>query len=273
LKLYNDDCLKVLPTLENKSIDLIITSPPYDKMRTYNNSSIWNFDIFKRIANELIRVLKDGGVIVWIVNDTTINGSETGTSFKQALYFKEIGLNLHDTMIWQKETNPFTHKNRYINIFEYMFVFSKGKPKTTNLIKDRKNKYGGTKVHGTQREKNGTVRLPTRIGKEIKEYGSRFNVWQINTEKQNKTNHPAVFPILLAEDHIKTWSNKNDTVLDCFLGSGTSGLAAQNLNRKFVGIELDKKYFEIAKNRINENNNTLQTKSAAKLSAPDFKRL
>jgi len=250
VKLYNEDCLNIFPKILNESIDLIITSPPYDNMRDYNNSSIWNFEIFKNIAKELQRVLKEGGIIVWIVNDTTNKGSETGTSFKQALYFKEINLNLHDTMIWQKETNPFTHKNRYINIFEYMFVFCKGKLKTANLIKDRKNKHGGTKVHGTQRERNGSVRLPTRMGKEIKEYGSRFNVWQITTEKQNKTGHPAVFPINLAQDHIKTWSNENDTVLDCFMGSGTTGLACKKLNRKFIGIEKDKKYFDIAKNRI-----------------------
>ena len=250
MKLYNEDCLNIFPKILNESIDLIITSPPYDNMRDYNNSSIWNFEIFKNIAKELQRVLKEGGIIVWIVNDTTNKGSETGTSFKQALYFKEINLNLHDTMIWQKETNPFTHKNRYINIFEYMFVFCKGKLKTANLIKDRKNKHGGTKVHGTQRERNGSVRLPTRMGKEIKEYGSRFNVWQINTDKKNKTNHPAVFPIELVQDHIKTWSNENDTVLDCFMGSGTTGLACKKLNRKFIGIEKDKKYFDIAKNRI-----------------------
>jgi len=250
MQLFNDDCLKVLPTIPENSVDLIITSPPYDNMRDYNNSSIWTFDIFKNIANQLQRVLKDGGVIVWIVNDTTIKGSETGTSFKQALYFKEIGLNLHDTMIWQKESNPFTHKNRYINVFEYMFVFSKEKPKTTNLIKDRKNKYGGTKKHGNQREKDGTLKLPSRMGKQIKEYGSRFNVWQINSEKQNKTGHPAVFPINLVQDHIKTWSNENDIVLDCFMGSGTTGLACKNLNRDFIGIEIDNQYFDIAKQRI-----------------------
>jgi site-specific DNA-methyltransferase (adenine-specific) len=248
--LYNDDCLKVLPTLSNNSVDLIITSPPYDNIRDYNNSSSWNFDIFKSIANDLQKVLKKNGVIVWIVNDSTINGSETGTSFRQALYFKEIGLNLHDTMIWEKETSPFQHNNRYINVFEYMFIFSKGKPKTANLIKDRKNKYGGTKIHGTQREKDGTVKPLSRNGLKINEYGNRLNVWKINSEKANKTNHPAVFPLNLAQDHIKTWSNENDTVLDCFMGSGTTGIACNNLNRKFIGIEIDKSYFDIAKNRI-----------------------
>ena len=248
--LYNDDCLKVLPTLADNSVDLIITSPPYDNIRDYNNSSSWNFDTFKNIANKLQKVLKDSGIIVWIVNDATINGSETGTSFKQALYFKEIGLNIHDTMIWEKETSPFQHNNRYINVFEYMFILSKGKPKTTNLIKDRKIKYGGTKIHGTQREKDGTVKPLSRNGLKINEYGNRLNVWKINSEKANKTNHPAVFPLQLVSDHIKTWSNENDTVLDCFMGSGTTGIACKNLNRKFIGIEIDKSYFDIAKQRI-----------------------
>ena len=248
--LYNDDCLKILPTIPDNSIDLIVTSPPYDNIRDYNNSSSWNFDTFENIANKLQIILKDGGIIVWIVNDATINGSETGTSFKQALYFKEIGLNIHDTMIWKKETSPFQHNNRYINVFEYMFILSKGKPKTTNLIKDRKNKHGGTIIHGTQRQKDGSLIPHSRNGFKIKEYGNRFNVWKINSEKANKTNHPAVFPLELVSDHIKTWSNENNTVLDCFMGSGTTGIACKNLNRKFIGIEIDKKYFDIAKNRI-----------------------
>jgi len=250
MTLFNDDCLKLLPTLADNSIDLVLTSPPYDNIRDYNNSSSWNFDIFKSIANELQRILINNGIIVWIVNDATINGSETGTSFKQALYFKEIGLNLHDTMIWEKETSPFQHNNRYINVFEYMFILSKGKPKTTNLIKDRKNKHGGTIIHGTQRQKDGSLIPHSRNGFKIKEYGNRFNVWKINSEKANKTNHPAVFPLQLVSDHIKTWSNENNTVLDCFMGSGTTGIACKNLNRKFIGIEIDKKYFDIAKNRI-----------------------
>ena len=251
MKLINDDCLKVLPTIPKNSIDLIITSPPYDNIRDYNNSSTWNFNVFKNIANELKRSLKDGGVIVWIVNDATINGSETGTSFKQALYFKEIGLNLHDTMIWKKET--FTAvgsiKTRYAPVFEYMFIFSNGKLKTFNPLKDRKNKYSGHKVHGTIRQKNGQTKSVSN-NNIIKEFGIRFNIWNITPNKNNKTTHPAVFPINLAQDHIKTWSNENDLILDCFMGSGTTGLACKNLNRDFIGIEIDKEYFKIAKNRI-----------------------
>ena len=251
LRLYNDNCLDCLASIQSNHVDLIITSPPYDNIRSYNDSSVWNFDIFKNIANELHRVLKDGGTIVWIVSDATIDGSETGTSFRQALYFKEIGLNLHDTMIWQKNTSPFQHKNRYISVFEYMFVFSKGKPKTADLIKDRKNKHGGTKIHGTLRKTDGTTRIPSRVGCAIKQYGTRLNVWRINEEKQNKTNHPAVFPLKLVHDHIISWTNENDIVLDCFMGSGTTGLACKILNRNFIGIEIDQEYFKKAEERIN----------------------
>ena len=250
---HNADCLEILPTIKDKSIDLVLTSPPYDNIRNYNNSSTWNFEIFKNISNELSRVLKDGGVIVWIVNDATINGSETGTSFKQALYFKEIGLNLHDTMIWQKDsfTAVGSLTTRYAPVFEYMFILSKGKPKTFNPIKDKINKSFGRKYSGTFRQINGSTKKLLNQGKLINKHGIRFNVWKINSEKNNKTNHPAVFPISLAEDHIKTWSNKNDVVLDCFMGSGTAGVACKHLNRNFIGIEKDKKYFKIAQDRIN----------------------
>lgn len=255
MQLFNDDCLKVLSNISNKSIDLIITSPPYDNIRDYNNSSTWNFDVFKNIANELQRSLKDGGIIVWIVNDATINGSETGTSFKQALYFKSIGLNIHDTMIWQKEsfTAVGSLKTRYAPVFEYMFILSNGKPKTFNPLKDRKNKYAGHKVHGTIRKKNGQTKSVSN-NNIIKEYGIRFNIWNITPNKNNKTGHPAVFPINLVQDHIKTWSNENDLILDCFMGSGTTGIACKNLNRNFIGIEIDKEYFNIAKKRIESTN-------------------
>lgn len=245
------DCLEEMKKMQNEIIDLTITSPPYDNLRTYNGN--YEFD-FVNIAKELYRITKKGGVVVWIVNDATINGSETGTSFKQALYFKEIGFNLHDTMIWKK-ISPFTHKNRYISNFEYMFILSKGKPKTTNIIFDRKNKWAGVKVHGTLQQKNDG-RLTEINGKKknrvVKEYGARFNVWEIPPDKNNKTGHPAVFPINLVKDHLLSWSNEGDLILDCFMGSGTTGVVCKKLNRNFIGIEIDESYFNIAKKRIEE---------------------
>lgn len=250
--IINDDCINILKQLPDKCIDLVVTSPPYDNLRTYNGTLEWNFEIFQNIAKELARVLKDGGVIVWIVNDSTVNGSETGTSFKQALYFKELGLNIHDTMIWNKENSPFNHNCRYTQVFEYMFVLSKNMPKTTNIICDRKNKRYGEQVHGTERTAKGTTKQRSLVqkSKTIKEFGNRHNIWNIFPEKNNTTGHPAVFPYTLAHDHIISWSNENDLILDCFSGSGTTAVACHNLERRFICIEKDYDYWKASVERL-----------------------
>jgi DNA modification methylase len=245
------DCLEVMKSLPEASIDLTVTSPPYDNLRTYNG---YSFD-FEGIAKELYRVTKDGGVVVWVVGDATINGSETGTSFKQVLYFKEIGFNLHDTMIYQKNNFANPSSNRYHQTFEYMFVLSKGKPNTFNSIKDRKNIYAGSLGSvglNTSTQADGSKTIRNR--KVISEYGQRHNVWEINTSGQENMGkaieHPATFPEKLVNNHIISWSNEGNTVLDCFLGSGTTGKVAKQLNRRFVGIEISPEYLEIAKKRI-----------------------
>ena len=237
---YNMDCLDGLKTLDDCCIDLTVTSPPYDNLRDYNG---YSFDWHATIK-ELYRVAKEGGVVVWVVADQTVNGSETGTSFRQALFAIDCGFNLHDTMIWQKSGFSFPDADRYYPVFEYMFIWSKGKPKTHNMIEDRLNMWSGTKIHGTSRQSDGTLKPSNGIGKrDVPEYGRRFNVWKICEEKKNQTGHPAVFPISLACDHIKSWSNEGDTVLDPFLGSGTTRIAAYNLNRNFIGYEISKEYF------------------------------
>jgi site-specific DNA-methyltransferase (adenine-specific) len=225
------------------SIDLTVTSPPYDNLRTYNG---YTFN-FEGIAQQLYRVTKQGGVVVWVVGDATVNGSETGTSFKQALYFKEIGFNLHDTMIWEK-TGMLPTQDRYYAIFEYMFVLSKGKPNSMNFIEDKQNTAGGRIQKkdlvinkGKQKDGVGTF---TR-----KHFGRRTNIWRIAIGESN--GHPAVFPEQLAQDHITSWSNEGDTVLDPMMGSGTTGKMAKLLKRNFIGIEISPEYLEIAKKRIN----------------------
>lgn len=196
------DCLELMKQMPDECIDLTVTSPPYDNLRTYKGFS-WDFE---NIAKEIFRITKKGGVVVWIVADATINGSETGTSFRQALFFKEIGFNLHDTMIWEKPTFTATGSLavRYGSVFEYMFVLSKGKLKTFNPIKDKKNKTFGRKKTGTIRQIDGSFRPKSSLGKETQEYGQRFNVWHIAQEMSNKkrTGHPAQFPEQLANDHI-----------------------------------------------------------------------
>lgn len=253
MELMFGDCLEKLQEIPPSSIDLVVTSPPYDNLRSYNDSLDWCEDIWQKVFIQLFMVLKKGGVVVWVVGDATVNGSETGTSFKQALFAKSIGFNLHDTMIWRKVVSPFQHKNRYISVFEYMFIFSKEiGPKTSNLIKDRKNIWAGTRIHGTERMKTGETKRLSVIqkSKRVKEFGARHNVWCIVPERNNKTGHPAVFPYQLAYDHIISWSNEGDKVLDPFMGSGTTGIACINTDRNFIGIEKEKKYFEIAENRI-----------------------
>ena len=250
------DCLDLMKKMPDCCIDLTVTSPPYDNLRTYNGAiEQWNFEKFKSIALELHRVTAKGGVVVWIVADATIKGSETCTSFEQALWFRECGFNLHDTMIWAKQNcGGIGSLNRYENVFEYMFVFSKGKPKTTNIIKDKPNKFGGMVQHGSARQANGSTTKTTGYGKrKIAEFGRRHNVWIISPEKSNlKRCHPAQFPEALAHDHIISWSNPGDTVLDPFMGSGTTCVSCIETGRKFIGFEIDEEYFSVALKRINQ---------------------
>ena len=253
MNLMLGDCLEKMEEIPDGSVDLTVTSPPYDNLRAYKGSLEWGEHVWKPLLQELYRVTKLGGVVVWVVGDATINGSETGTSFRQALYAMECGFKLHDTMIWLKQTFTDTGslRVRYGNVFEYMFIFSKHGPMSFNAIKDRQNKMHGTKKHGTVRLRDGSLKPISSIGKQIGEFGQRFNVWGINTEVSNKErSHPAVFPEKLAQDHIISWSNPGDTVFDPFMGSGTTGKMAVKLNRDFIGIEKVAEYFKIAEARI-----------------------
>ena len=249
--LVKNDCLNAMQQMSTQSLDLTVTSPPYDNLRTYNQEDWqWGEQQWKPIIQELYRVTKKGGVVVWVVGDATVNGSETGTSFRQALWAMECGFSLHDTMIYSKPNFSAVGalKTRYAPVFEYMFVWSKGKPKAFNPIKDRVCKTAGKAKSGTIRQKDGSTKRMSNEGWIQPEYGQRFNIWQANPKSVK--GHPAPFPESIARDHILSWSNEGDTVLDPFMGSGTTGVAAKNLNRKFIGIEIDPEYFEIAKGRI-----------------------
>ncbi len=260
-KLILGDCVEELKNLETESVDLVVTSPPYDSLRTYGDIGRFTFGEFKLVAANLARVIKMGSVIVWVVGDQTINGTESGTSFRQALYFKdECELRLHDTMIYQKEGLAFPETNRYYPEFEYMFVLSKGAPKTANLIRDRKNIYAGDTCTGTQREADGSRQKMHGNGKNVyQEMGVRMNIWRFGTGFMKSTKdkeayeHPAIFPEALAADHIRTWSNEGDTVLDPFMGSGTTIKMAALASRKYIGIERNPEYFALAEKRIDSS--------------------
>jgi site-specific DNA-methyltransferase (adenine-specific) len=245
-----ENCLDTMKDMASESVDLVVTSPPYDNLRTYNG---YSFD-FESIAKELLRIIKPGGVIVWVVNDAAVDGSKTGSSFRQALTFKQLGLNLHDTMIWQKPNFAplFPSVKRYDQNFEFVFVLSKGQPKSWNPIKDRpkseasksRMKYGITYI-----QKDGS-RSNAKVIDNQNDFSKRTSVWIIPNGQKRGLNHPAVFPEQLAADHILSWSNPDDLVYDPFTGSGTTGLAAKKLGRKFIGSEISADYAQAAIERI-----------------------
>jgi DNA modification methylase len=252
-KIYNENCLETMAKMPDNFIDLTVTSPPYDNLREYKGYSF----AFEEIAKELFRITKQGGVLVWIVGDGHEKGGETLTSFRQALFFKEIGFIVHDTIIYKKNNFSVPFSDKYHQTFEYCFVLSKGKKKTFNPIYDRKNKKAG-QSGGIQSitEKDGT--RSKRSAKIITDYGKRHNVWEydtgmyLSTKDKYAFNHPAIFPEQLANDHIISWSNENDLIYDCFMGSGTTAKMAILNNRKYIGSEISEEYCKIIENRIKE---------------------
>ena len=256
-KIFNENCLETMSRMEDNFIDLTVTSPPYENLRTYNGNidETWGEDVWKPIIKELYRVTKEGGVVVWVVGDATINGSETGTSFKQALWAMECGFNLHDTMIYKKDGSPFPDKARYFQCFEYMFVMSKGTPKNINLISDRRNYWDISKSSSTRSKNGKTTNKKNDVIRKNKN-GVRFNIWDINNGYMKSSKdivsfqHPASFPESLAKDHIKSWSNEGDLVYDPFMGSGTTAKMAHLLKRKWLGSEISKEYVELAEKRL-----------------------
>lgn len=254
-KIYQESNLDTMAKMPDNFLDLTVTSPPYDNMRKYNG---YCFD-FGNVVKELYRTTKEGGVVVWIVADRTVEGSETGTSFRQALYFIECGFKLHDTMIYTKPPRGACGNNKgYWQTFEYMFVFSKGNPKTINLISDRKNKESRKGDNGTKRLENGELKNIKRGG--YGEYGRRTNVWEYAIGKGHSTKdeiafkHPAIFPEQLANDHIISWSNEGDIVYDPFAGSGTTAKMSILNNRRWIASEISEEYCKIIAERVNSNN-------------------
>jgi len=249
-KIYNENCLDTMGKMPDAFIDLVVTSPPYDGLRTYNGYSF----PFEDIAKELYRVVKDGGVVVWVVNDATVNGSESLTSFKQAIYFVEqCGFSLHDTMIYATNKPP-QNSGRYEPEFEYMFVLSKGKPKTFNPIKRKRKWDDKRKAKAYHRTKDGEMEKKQKVNVQECSVG---NIWYyetgggLTTKDAVAFKHPAIFPDNLAADHIWSWSNEGELVYDCFSGSGTTCKMAHLQKRNWIGSEISEEYCnEISDKRI-----------------------
>lgn len=243
---YCCDALELLRGLPDGSVDLVVTSPPYDNLRTYNG---YTFD-FEGIARETFRVLKVGGVLVWVVGDATVNGSETLTSFRQALYFRDVcGFRMHDTMIYEALGTGAKGSNyAYWQAFEYMFVLVKGVISTVNRIADVKNVTTDLLGGGRWRN-NGNREKPHAT----KVFGTRTNIWRYPVgfaDDSDKTGHPAPFPEDLARDHILTWSNAGDLVLDYFGGSGTTAKMARNNGRNYLTCDISEEYCDLMRRRL-----------------------
>ena len=260
-KILCGPCQTIMASLPEESVDLTVTSPPYDNIRDYKGYCFEEED-FREIVAQLFRITKKGGVVVWIVGDATKNGSESGTSFRQALGFMAGGFKLHDTMIYEKNTSSFPARRtgkRYTQIFEYMFVFCKGKIKTGNLICDKPNKWAGHTNWGknTQRGKDGELKKTKDI-KPVPDFSPRNNIWRYNVGKgfnssdKESHSHPAIFPEKLAEDHILSWSNEGDVVLDPFSGSGTTCKMAKKNSRNYIGIDISEEYCALARSIVDK---------------------
>ena len=265
-EIHFGDSIEIMSKIKENTIDLTVTSPPYDNLRTYKDKIIdgvmydehYSFP-FVDIANELWRITKDGGIVVWIVNDQIVNGGESGSSFRQALKFQEIGFKIYDTMIYHKNGAPFPETGRYSQVFEYMFILLKGKrPNTVNIIKDKENRWAGVSNFGKRsvRTKEGEIKKMENFT--VAKYGSRYNVWYINngsgwtTKDKYAYKHPAMFPESMAEDHILSWSKEGDIVLDPMCGAGTTCKMAKMNNRKYIGIDIIQEYVDISNKRVED---------------------
>lgn len=249
-KTYNESNLETMAKMPDYFVDLTVTSPPYDGLRTYNGYSF----PFEEIAKELFRITKQGGVVVWVVGDKIKNGNKSLTSFKQCLFFQEIGFNVHDVMIYRKKNTPFMRSNAYTNCYEFMFIFSKGKPKTFNPLKTKTIRSGNEKLVANKKADG----INKKVDGKLNEEKTLTNIWDYAVGLGGSTNdkiafeHTAIFPEKLANDHIISWSNEGDLIYDPFMGSGTTAKMAILNNRNWIGSEISKNYCEIIEQRIKD---------------------
>lgn len=251
-KIYAGNNINLIKQLDDKVIDLTITSPPYDSLRVYNGFT-WDFE---NLAKELYRVTKDGGVVVWVISDSTRENNESLNSLKQILFFQSLGFKI-ETMIYQKTPRVWNKSSlQYPNSFEYMFIAFKNRPKTFNPIIDKLNVSLGKSRKTSKRFKNGNLQK-SKHHITTNPFSIRGNVWYYATGNIHSTKdkiafkHPAIFPEQLAADHIISWSNPGDLILDPFMGSGTVAKMAKLNNRNYIGFEISQEYCDIAQERIN----------------------
>ncbi|UYN90434.1 MAG: site-specific DNA-methyltransferase [Anaerolineales bacterium] len=245
---YQADCVEFMAHMDAGSVSLTVTSPPYDELRDYNG---YKFE-FEKIAYSLYRVTQKGGVVVWVVNDKIKNGNRSLTSFRQAIFFQEVGFNVHDVMIYKKKNTPFMRSNAYTNCYEFMFVFSKGSPRVFSPLKTKTVRQGQEMLPFNK----GTDGVNKKVLGELKPEKTLTNVWEYavgfggSTRDKFAFEHPAIFPEKLAEDHIKSWTKEGDLVFDPMCGSGTTLKMAKIARRLYLGCDISADYVKLAKKRL-----------------------
>ena len=258
LQLLHGDCLEKMQDLEDNSVDAYITSPPYATQRKYNGAKSSDYiDFISPIMLEAKRTLSDTGSIFFNIKEHCVNGQRDLYVYKMIIHFVEVlGFRLVDEFIWNK-TNPFPTgaKTRLKDGFERVFhlttsdlhnfypdaVKVKSTSKWLKSEKRRKNKNDHNVTNGSGMD------MQKRIATDMVRPSNVIT----GTSSNSNIGHPAAFPVYFAEFFIKLASKEGDTIGDMFMGSGTTGIACRNLNRNFIGIELEEKYFNIAENRIN----------------------
>ncbi len=252
-KIILSDCRDGMAALSNECIPFTLTSPPYDGLRTYDGLADWNF---MDVAKELYRITMQGGVVVWVVQEQIIDGSESGETSRQRLAFANIGFRLHHTMVMGKLGGIQFSSNRYGRPLEYAFILSKGPPRYFNPLRDRPNKEAGRVKVFLNRNRDGSFAPVKRT--QVHPYGLRGSIWFYPTGKNNSAKedyafeHPALMPEQMAEDDILSWTKVGDLVFNPFAGAGTALKMALLNHRSYLGFEINPKYVEIARRRLRE---------------------
>ena len=247
--IHTADCVRFMETMEAAAVDLVVTSPPYDDLRDYKG---FDFDC-EAVAKGLAEVVKEGGVVVWVVGDR-INGGRTLTSFDHAFIFRDAGFTVYDAMIFKKRNTPFMRKRAYTNCYDFMFVFSKGTPATFNPLRSPSVRSGLAPLPYLK----GTDGINRKTERELSEHKVRTNIWSYAVGRNGTTadmyafKHPAMFPENLARDHILSWSDPGDLVFDPMCGAGTTCKMAKATGRRWLGVDVSREYTTIARRRVRE---------------------
>ena len=264
MKLIHGDCLEKTKDIESNSIDMIFTSPPYADRRkdTYGGKKAnvyvkW----FLPFVREFKRILKPSGSFFLNIKPHTENGGRSLYVFKLVIEIVEnVNFKLIDEFCWTKNAFPGGYKGKFKNALEPVYHFAKSKPseiifnpiacgtpmKQESIARTYRKQCGapsnGSRMTGmnTTNIRNLELARPSNV----------ININNVSNQFTDKQKHPATFPTGLVEFFVKSFSSESSTVLDPFMGSGTTGVVCKNLNRNFIGIEIDKEYFEIAKQRI-----------------------